>query len=903
MALVTGLVMVGLGCNFLSLDFGSLTSNTSTPTGLSSEAGSEAESTRAGDRSSPGSLQPDSDVVGEDGVRIEAEAGAIASSREVWIEKVSQPERSADDPPGGEQVGGFYHISAGADVYTTGGTDFLVSVPVPEDADPESLRVGVLLPAEKINPSTVNQQKQGTNETGFEDLWILLSSEYDEAEHMMVADLGHLSGQGRTVALFSFPEGAGSSKIHSAHLASPARQQGAGFEVTCIGFSLTDVDCTDSLKTAIEVELEDSYNTYTGLGFPEPRLQKEDGIFQVELRPYYDFGDSDNDSAVCETEPDPNKYNFGGLYEAEGKTIIVCIPEEGATDDVLNLVRHEYFHATQYAYSAVLNGTNDDWVTESTAEAAVESSGTMTRDATRSLRVLEAPLTKGESGSLEYNAQDFWVYVGREWGLGLDFLIDLFQRGASTSDVDAALQADWPGGMTLGDAYWEFARSQAFEYNVEIVDNPITLRDKCEWDPDVIGLEEIVYRYPSPPDEQTFTLEPLSSKMFKLAFNPLPDAAYMAGYDVRSPGGSGLRAVSYEGGVSPCSNVSSSLTENITVEAGQDAVYFLLVSNTSLDAARDVTLSFLPDQAGIEIVEPGDGLTYDEGSTINFLAIASGLLGDSPGTFQLQWSYQDPDGVLTGMGHGENGQYFAYDNLCDGVYQVTATGRNAVLNKQASDTIQVIVNDLGDSNPPPQCAPEVNIVTPGPGATYKVGDTIQLEAVIDDDHHETDDPLYPVTWHANDAGGPIIGRGLKASTKLGEGVDTLYVSYGAASDTQAISVIDTPNQDPEAVIDQPAKDEAFSYADPGAGLESYTVTFRGHGNDPEDGSLPGSSLHWLVREMGSSSWENIGTGSQVSHAFRYQTGITWYVVRLEVYDSEGLMGSMEVEFSIQAPPS
>jgi hypothetical protein len=419
----------------------------------------------------------------------------------------------------------------------------------------------------------------------------------------------------------------------------------------------------------------------------------------------------------------------------------------------------------------------------------------------------------------------------------------------------------------------------------------------------VIGLEEIIYDYNAVPDDDVFSLEPLTSKMFKVRFESLPDVTYTGGYEITAGGGSDVRAISYPDDNTPCGSISPSLIELVQVAEGQDITYLVLVSNTSLDSARQVTLSFKPDQAGVTILEPDDGLTFSEGDTIPFLAVVSGIMGDNPSTFQLQWTYSSPGRNFISMGLGENGTYFPYDRLCDGVYQVTATARNASTSQSASDTIQVIVNDLGMSNPPPQCAPEVEIVSPGPGATYKVGDTISLEAVIDDDHPETDDPLYPVTWRADGPGGRILGRGLRSSTKLGEGVDTIYVSYGAASDSVTISVIETENTRPRAVIEQPADGEQFSYTGPGGGSNGYTVTFAGYGDDDQDGSLPGSNLHWSYREEGSSSWIDLGTGSQISYNIRYRSGFTWYVARLEVNDSEGLMGSTEIRFRIQGPPS
>ena len=51
----------------------------------------------------------------------------------------------------------------------------------------------------------------------------------------------------------------------------------------------------------------------------------------------------------------------------------VCLPSSRnpPDDELLGAIRHELFHAVQWAYPKVIEGGRDDWIMEGTATAAM----------------------------------------------------------------------------------------------------------------------------------------------------------------------------------------------------------------------------------------------------------------------------------------------------------------------------------------------------------------------------------------------------------------------------------------------------------------------------------------------------------------------------------------------------
>ena len=889
--LLIKLVLIGIviaGCNYPGIPAADQTADTSSPR-------------PAGGQDSPAALTPGGSVVGVGGVTIAAETGAISTAQQVWIEEIEQPALTADAPSGAEQIGGYFQIGAAADIYTTLGTTFQVKIPLPEGADPDDLYLGVLEPGDALISELNCEGEDCPDEISIENIWILIPVEYLENENSVSGKIARLAPQGRTISLFTSREKITEGRRSAGKMASAAIQQGSQYLASCTGFSGSGVTCASSTRSALENEMEDAHSTYTGLGFDSPYLQKNNsGQYLFEIRPYYTSTDADIEIGVCELETINNaQASLAGVYSPTKQTIIVCVESSSVSSAERSTARHELFHAVQFSYPEVRNNPYEDWIIEASATAAENSDTGMERDLSRAYRVVDESLQSNRN-TIAYQVQDFWVYLGLSWDLGLDYLIDLFENGADTAAVETTLQSDWPGGLTLGDAYWNWARNQAYE-NHEDFGGPF-LRSTCQPDPDVITLEVIDYNFGSPPGDQSYTLQPLESKLIEINFLALGDLPYTAGVDL-STTSPDVRSIYYLDGEYGCRNRTPSQSQVVNIDPGQPETYYLLVSNTGTGTQQNFTVSFSPDQGALEILEPDNGAVFNEGETIDFLALASGLSGGSPGTFQLRWFTFDYQGTQIGFGTSGNGQYFPYNGLCDGTYEITAEAINARTSETASDTVTLTVNDLGASNPPQQCAPEISILSPGADAVVRAGDFVQLQAEIDDDHPETDDPLYPVTWRANGPTGPVLASGLAASVELSAGVNAIYVSYGAASDTQIITVLETENTKPTPVIQQPSNGAQFSWSDPGAGVNGITINLQGKGTDPEDGNLPGGSLRWSYREQGSGDWINLGTGFQTSTTIRYKPGWTTYEIRLTATDSGNLSASTTIQIRLQGPPS
>ena len=93
------------------------------------------------------------------------------------------------------------------------------------------------------------------------------------------------------------------------------------------------------------------------------------------------------------------------------------------------------------------------------------------------------------------------------------------------------------------------------------------------------------------------------------------------------------------------------------------------------------------------------------------------------------------------------------------------------------------------------------------------------------------------------------------------------------------------NDPPEAFIDAPAKGTEV--------LAGSTITLRGRGIDPEDGSLSGESLSWSSSPQG-----RLGSGTSRSATL---TEIGEHTITLTATDSEGETGSVSITVTVTQP--
>ena len=599
-----------------------------------------------------------------------------------------------------------------------------------------------------------------------------------------------------------------------------------------------------------------------------------------------------------------------GRYTSSLKRVAVCWGEPELTNDGANYngpridnLRHEYFHAIQYAYSDSASG----WFKESTAVMAEDSLATMVRDTGRAVRDVDVQMNAKPQW---YSLQDFWIYLGMRFDLGLADVIPFLEAGGNEAALDAVFASDYPALGSLAGAYWAWVKNQAFEKTFALGGSGFAVM--CDLDANNNGayyaLENTVSRPGGAPDALTFDhaaplsdriiiLPPLTSRVYQLVFPATSSIGI--DLDVTVSGGNDVRTKFYDpadAGTGACATDPDS-TSLPMVSAIQSETRYLLVANTDASNVRTVTLTgrFAAVQGpGITIVSPLRNASFDENDLITFHARVSGVQWIDPQRVTITWSYQR-GGLTTVFATSDSAEIFTR-GLCDGNYTVTAEAIDVFSAISASTTTTFVVNDLGSSgNPPAACRPSITILEPRPGQAFADGQLINLRAAITDDHPEIDDPLYPITWRDGGPSGRIIGTGLESSTRLGVGAHQIYVSYGVANSTIGIAV--EAGNPPMATITNPASDLFIPWTDVPGCDSIFTLT--GTGSDPEDGALTGNSLTWRYRQNGSNSFF-LGNGTSIDLNIR--CGNT-YEVTLIAEDSGGLEDNDTVTITVGAPPS
>ena len=320
---------------------------------------------------------------------------------------------------------------------------------------------------------------------------------------------------------------------------------------------------------------------------------------------------------------------------------------------------------------------------------------------------------------------------------------------------------------------------------------------------------------------------------------------------------------------------------------------------TDLDLAGVRRLYPERDLPIVDITLPAATTTLDEGELVRFEAQAVMAPTIDYQDLNYFWSYENNLGVPVTFGSGDTVSH----SFCDGPRDVTVEALVLGMGVIATDTVRVNVSDLGLTGPPAKCGISVQIDEPLAGAVYAEGEAFDLVAVIDDDHPETEDPLYPVTWRLSDPGsGPIVGTGLHSSTKLGAGQHTIFVTYGAASDSVEVTVVEAGTP-PVASISDPADETLFTWSELDGVNPYLDINFAGSASDAQDGALSGSALVWQTRFEASGAYDQKGTGTSPTLRFGMSSGTTRYDVRLSATDADGMTSTALIQVVIVWPPS
>jgi len=133
-------------------------------------------------------------------------------------------------------------------------------------------------------------------------------------------------------------------------------------------------NCGPQQEQAVLDGLVQAYGVYQSQGFLPPALvsydlyRDADGSFKTAAGRYTETLIRARTDPVC-----PKNDSVLAFYDPVEAMMTVCLPSSGnPPDDALRgAIRHELFHAVQWAYPKISQGNSDDWVVEGTATAAV----------------------------------------------------------------------------------------------------------------------------------------------------------------------------------------------------------------------------------------------------------------------------------------------------------------------------------------------------------------------------------------------------------------------------------------------------------------------------------------------------------------------------------------------------
>ena len=502
--------------------------------------------------------------------------GTLAQPLPVTLRTTDAP---APPLPGGTHVGNYYHLAAEHDALAPIDKPFLLGLPVPAGVAGDALAVAVLLPLGSALGVAADKQ-----------VWMFSTGRYDPENNLFVITLSALKAAGLTVTLVSDPAFTPAPPI--APVGGQRGELPPRFTVSC-GPSSTA--CTETNRAWLRGELENAYADFvTGLHFKEPVLQKKGGFkwFNGTWLAFLETADSYSNVWLYTRPCDAPE------YEPTQRSINICLDAQNAPGNYeQRVVRHELFHAIQHAYPNVALDWDDPdalWTIEGTATAAECSSATMQRTRDYLLHTISDPLPFTDKKSQhEYHAQDFWVYKGMNPEQSLAYLQAVFNAGATPQHVNTVLPLD--------DAYWAWAKNQAFEKTEtfarqltipacadEDLTSPFT-ESACAPESNLTGTH-IPLSLPSEAVAEV-RLAPLSSAVVEITLTQ--SVAYLEIWAHDPNGSANLRYKIYWNSNTPCTTMSDGIHYFGKVPAG--AKRYVLLSNVSVSQTLGAIVTVVID--------------------------------------------------------------------------------------------------------------------------------------------------------------------------------------------------------------------------------------------------------------------------------------------------------------------
>ncbi len=538
-----------------------------------------------------GTLTDGGTFTGVDGLTIGAMPGTLTQTIEVTIASMNAPQEAL--PMNTQLVLGHYQVSSDLDLVPPLDKPFILGIPVPGGGLTQTLAVAMLVPTADFLDTDPGQSHQ----------WLLSPGVYDPATAMFMTTLSTLPDSGFGVALVENP-------AMDSTLAGPARALSSGttpgFFAACIGFA-SPADCgpaqQDAIEAAADQALIDYNDDFFGMGFKLPKLLGMSAGTSLSppqaKQPFDTFFVYIYANGTEGCTP-----GVLGYYSPSTGLLVVChSPGAPITDVQRSVLRHEYFHAIQYAYDSIYDplwlGTAvpENFIIEGTATAAEESLFTMKRASVIpfSLHPVDVPLTEESSNAVfqlageqyEYKAQDFWVFLGEKNGWWLDYLIGLFERGAWVEDV----VQEFGDGEYL-EPYWDWAKNQVME---KTIDFGGALGTACELEAQLV-LEPELFEFKWDTHAlHPVTVGPLDTIVVEVVFDLEYDFAfgwvYVTDPNQNPDAQQALRYKFFEEAEAGCEGIPDGPRTYLDVKP-EPKRYYVVISNIDYDKTNNYTIQF-----------------------------------------------------------------------------------------------------------------------------------------------------------------------------------------------------------------------------------------------------------------------------------------------------------------------
>lgn len=412
-------------------------------------------------------LEDGSSAQSGSGIIVGAVAGTL--TEDVRVSALVAPEPEPAYEGFATRVSDYYQLSAETNHIAPTDKPFLVGIPRPTGVMTDNLAVAILADLSEIPDVSAN---------GFD--WTIAQVTYNDTNDLLIFTVSRLQTSNLVFTLVEHP----TFDLYQAPPASRAQAPSSvSFLPVCTGTA-----CTDVVKQTYAAEVLAAYDNFVNFhGFRPPAMLKGIPLFGGGVQPlpaitpidtYAGVVLDDGTNGLCADtfNPDGSLKEAGalGYYSPTDLTLYICEQTLPISGTMRETIRHELFHAIQWAYPAFRSNSDwtQTWVREGTAEAAAASINAPHTTGFFGDRTIRTTLLDTSGDELSYEGEQFWFYFLDEYMQPFGYLDTVFEGGAEPAEVDATIG-------NLGMVYWDWAMNHAHEHH-NLTDGAFTAADACK---------------------------------------------------------------------------------------------------------------------------------------------------------------------------------------------------------------------------------------------------------------------------------------------------------------------------------------------------------------------------------------------------------------------------------------